>query len=78
MTNKNRLNVNKRNHKGPIECKTEGKKSSRWEERFVFGNLPQRSKAWLEWDVMSQSFMGDEKDLFVPLLNALDNPATLR
>ena len=35
-------------------------------------------KAWLEWDVMSLSFFGDEKDLFVPLLNALDNPSALR
>ena len=42
---KNRLNVNKRNHKGRNECKTKNEKSSRWKERFVFGHLPQRSKA---------------------------------
>ena len=35
-------------------------------------------KAWLDWDVFSLSFMGDEKDVFLPLLNALDNPAALR
>ena len=44
----------------------------------VLDNLTSNQKAWLDWDVMSQSFMGDEKDLFVPLLNALDNPAALR
>ena len=44
----------------------------------VLDNLTTNQKVWLEWDVMSQSFMGDEKDLFVPLLNALDNPAALR
>ena len=47
----------------------------------VYGELDSftsNQKAWLEWDVMSLSFFGDEKDLFVPLLNALDNPSTLR
>jgi len=29
-------------------------------------------------DVHSLTFLGDEKDMFVPLLNALDNPAALR
>ena len=47
----------------------------------IYGELDSLSdnqKAWLDWDVMSLSFMGDEKDLFLPLLNALDNPAALR
>ena len=44
----------------------------------VLDNLTTNEKTWLDWDVMSISFMGDEKDLFVPLLNALDNPAALR
>lgn len=44
----------------------------------VLDNLTTNEKSWLDWDVMSLSFMGDEKDLFVPLLNALDNPAALR
>jgi hypothetical protein len=44
----------------------------------VLDNLTSNQKAWLDWDVMSLSFMGDEKDLFLPLLNALDNPAALR
>jgi hypothetical protein len=43
----------------------------------VLDNLKSNQKAWLEWDVMSLSFDGDEKDLFVPLLNALDNPSAL-
>ena len=44
----------------------------------VLDNLTSNQKAWLDWDVFSLSFMGDEKDLFLPLLNALDNPAALR
>ena len=44
----------------------------------VLDGLSSNQKAWLDWDVMSLSFMGDEKDLFLPLLNALDNPAALR
>jgi hypothetical protein len=44
----------------------------------VLDNLTSNQKAWLDWDVMSLSFEGDEKDLFLPLLNALDNPAALR
>jgi len=40
--------------------------------------LSSNQKAWLDWGVMSPSFMGDEKDMFVPLLNALDNPSALR
>jgi len=44
----------------------------------VLDNLTSNQKAWLDWDVMSLSFMGDEKDVFLPLLNALDNPAALR
>ncbi len=44
----------------------------------VLDNLTSNQKAWLDWDVMSLSFMGDEKDMFLPLLNALDNPAALR
>jgi hypothetical protein len=47
----------------------------------VYGELNSLSsnqKAWLDWDVFSLLFMGDENDMFVPLLNALDNPAALR
>ena len=44
----------------------------------VLDGLSSNQKAWLDWDVMTLSFMGDEKDLFLPLLNALDNPAALR
>ena len=44
----------------------------------VLDNLTTNQKAWLEWDVLSPSFMGDEKDMFVPLLNALDNASALR
>ncbi len=47
----------------------------------VYGELDGLSsnqKAWLDWDVMALSFMGEEKDMFVPLLNALDNIGALR
>jgi hypothetical protein len=44
----------------------------------VLDGLSSNQKAWLDWDVMSLSFLGDEKDMFLPLLNALDNPAALR
>ena len=44
----------------------------------AFDNFTDNQKDWLDWSVMSPSFMGDEKDMFVPLLNALDNPAALR
>jgi len=44
----------------------------------VLDGLSSNQKAWLDWDVMSLSFLGDEKDMFFPLLNALDNPAALR
>ncbi len=44
----------------------------------VLDNLTSNQKAWLDWDVKSLSFMGDEKDLFLPLLNALDNVSALR
>tara|TARA_B100001146_G_scaffold53349_1_gene46684 strand:+ start:189 stop:980 length:792 start_codon:yes stop_codon:yes gene_type:complete len=48
----------------------------------IYGDLNSLSsnqKAWLEWkvrDLYTQSV--DEKDMFIPLLNALDNPAALR
>jgi hypothetical protein len=41
-------------------------------------NLTTNEKAWLNWDVFSTSFMGEEKDMMIPLLNALDNPSALR
>jgi hypothetical protein len=47
----------------------------------IYGELDSLSdnqKAWLDWGVMSPSFMGDEKSMFIPLLNALDNPSALR
>ena len=44
----------------------------------VLDGLSSNQKAWLDWDVMALSFMGEEKDMFVPLLNALDNPSALR
>ena len=42
-------------------------------------NLTSNQKAWLNWkvrDIYTASV--DEKDMFIPLLNALDNPAALR
>tara|TARA_B100002019_G_scaffold268232_1_gene259980 strand:- start:154 stop:4509 length:4356 start_codon:yes stop_codon:yes gene_type:complete len=44
----------------------------------VLDNLSLNQKKWLDWTVMSPSFMGDEKDLFLPLINALDNYEALR
>ena len=44
----------------------------------VLDNLSSNQKDWLDWDVWALSFEGDEKDMFVPLLNALDNPSALR
>jgi hypothetical protein len=44
----------------------------------VLDNLSSNQKDWLDWDVWALSFEEDEKDLFVPLLNALDNPSALR
>lgn len=44
----------------------------------VLDNLSSNQKDWLDWDVWALSFEEDEKDMFVPLLNALDNPAALR
>jgi hypothetical protein len=41
-------------------------------------NLTSNAKSWLTWDVISPSMMGDEKDLFRPLVNFLDSPSTLR
>jgi len=32
----------------------------------------------LHWDVFTQLFMGDEKEMLIPLVNALDNPSALR
>ena len=46
----------------------------------IYGELDSLSdnqKAWLDWGVMSPSFMGDDKSMFIPLLNALDNPSAL-
>ena len=48
----------------------------------IYGDLNSLSsnqKAWLEWkvrDLYTQS--ADEKDMFIPLLNALDNASALR
>ena len=44
----------------------------------VLDNLSLNQKIWLDWTVMSPSFKGDEKDLFLPLINALDNYEALR
>ena len=41
-------------------------------------NLTSNKKAWLTWDIMTPSMMGDEKDLFRPLINFLGSPSTLR
>ena len=41
-------------------------------------NLTSNEKSWLIWDVMAPAMMGDEKDLFRPLVNFLDSPSTLR
>ena len=41
-------------------------------------NLTTNQKAWLHWDLFSPLFMGDEKDMVIPIVNALDNPAALR
>jgi len=41
-------------------------------------NLTTNQKAWLHWDLFSPLFMGDEKDMMIPLVNALDNPSALR
>ena len=41
-------------------------------------NLTTNQKAWLHWDVFTQVFMGDEKDMVIPIVNALDNPSALR
>ena len=41
-------------------------------------NLTTNQKAWLNWDLFTPLFMGDEKDMMIPLVNALDNPAALR
>jgi hypothetical protein len=41
-------------------------------------NLTTNQKAWLHWDLFTQLFMGDEKDMIIPMVNALDNPSVLR
>jgi hypothetical protein len=41
-------------------------------------NLTTNQKAWLNWDLFSPLFMGDEKDMTIPLVNALDNASALR
>ena len=45
---------------------------------YLAANNLENQKKWLNWTVMSPSFMGDEKDLFLPLINALDNYEALR
>jgi len=50
-------------------------------ENPVYGdldNLTTNQKAWLNWDLFSPVFMGDEKDMTIPLVNALDNASALR
>ena len=50
-------------------------------ENPVYGdldNLTTNQKAWLNWDLFSPLFMGDEKDMTIPLVNALDNASALR
>jgi hypothetical protein len=47
----------------------------------VYGELDSlttNQKAWLHWDVFSPSFLKDAKDMVIPVVNALDNPAALR
>jgi len=41
-------------------------------------NLTSNKKAWLKWEVIAPAMMGDEKDLFRPLINFLGSPSTLR
>ena len=41
-------------------------------------NLTTNQKAWLNWDLFSPLFMGDEKGMTIPFVNFLDNPAALR
>jgi hypothetical protein len=41
-------------------------------------NLTTNQKAWLNWDLFSPLFMGDEKQMMIPLVNALDNASALR
>ena len=50
-------------------------------ENPVYGdldNLTTNQKAWLNWDLFSPLFMGNEKDMMIPLVNALDNASALR
>jgi hypothetical protein len=48
----------------------------------IYGDLNSLSsnqKAWLDWKVRDlYTSTAEEKDMFIPLLNALDNPAALR
>ena len=41
-------------------------------------NLTTNQKAWLNWDLFTPLFMGDEKGMTIPFVNFLDNPAALR
>ena len=41
-------------------------------------NLTTNHKGWLNWDVMTPSFMKDEKEMLIPLVNAFDNIGALR
>jgi hypothetical protein len=41
-------------------------------------NLTTNQKAWLHWDLFSPLFMGDEKEMLIPLVNAFDNIGALR
>jgi hypothetical protein len=36
-------------------------------------NLTSNQKAWLNWNIFTPLFMGDEKDMIIPIVNALDN-----
>jgi hypothetical protein len=44
----------------------------------VLDNLTSNEKSWLHWDLFSPLFMGDEKEMVIPVVNALDNPSALR
>ena len=39
----------------------------------VLDNLTSNQKLWLHWDVMTPRMLGDEKDMFLPLINFLDS-----
>jgi hypothetical protein len=41
-------------------------------------NLTTNQKAWLHWDVFTPSHLKDEKEMLIPMVNALDNIGALR